>query len=176
MIDPITYKFNQLKPDKLTFQNQVIKKKIKKGIINLECNNFFDYDYEKDKNQICQISSSNNFNITKTQENMEVEETSQSEEEWGYFRINFQTLKNFNKCKNYGIIVNEIKNIKNILRIRSGYNLKWQMDEVLKENQIYLIKKNLETKVISFDFYYTNPGPGKTILSFPELICYRSLL
>ena len=35
MIDPITYKFNQLKPDKLTFQNQVIKKKIKKGIINL---------------------------------------------------------------------------------------------------------------------------------------------
>jgi len=176
MIDPITYKFNQLKPDKLTFQNQVIKNKIKNGVVNLNCNNFFDYDDEKDKNQICQFSSSNNFYITKTQDNMEVEETSQSENEWGYFRINFKPLKYFNKCKNYGIIVNEIKNIKNHLRIRSGHNLKWQINEVLKENKIYLIKNILNGEEISFDFYYVNPGPGKTILSFPELICYRSLL
>ena len=87
------------------------------------------------------------------------------------------TLKFINKnCKNYGIIVHEIKNIKNNLRIRIGYNFNWQTDDVIQENKIYLIKDFIDFKEITFDFYYTNPGYGKTILSFPELICYRSLL
>lgn len=175
IIEPLNYKLNQLNLDKLTFQNHQIKKNIKNGIQNFNCYDFYDYDYAKDKNLICQISSSENFDIKKNLYNITIEETSQNQ--WGYFRINFMTLKFINKnCKNYGIIVHEIKNIKNNLRMRIGYNLNWKTDDVIQENKIYLIKDFIDFEQISFDFYYTNPGSGQTILSFPELICYRSLL
>ena len=65
MADVVNYKHNQLYPDKLIYINEEIKKKIKHGTNNYICVEFYDFDFFENKDQICQIATSQNFKIKK---------------------------------------------------------------------------------------------------------------